>query len=103
MFCCLYQLCYFTVNVFCRQEAILSAISEKDTHIALLEASKTKNARDDIEKLTCDKQRLNLKLKDLVRNNEILRLSTVKVSVGVFMYFFCYILQNIFDSVVVNI
>ncbi|KAF6017347.1 hypothetical protein EB796_024339 [Bugula neritina] len=55
-----------------KQEAILSAISEKDTHIALLEASKTKNARDDIEKLTCDKQRLNLKLKDLTTQRMLL-------------------------------
>ena len=59
-----------------RQEAILAAISEKDSHIALLEASKTKNARDDIEKLNCDKQRLNLRLKDLVSH----------LNIGLFLY-----------------
>lgn len=50
----------------CRQEAILSAISEKDSHIALLETSKAKNSKEDIDRLNADKQRLNLRLKDLV-------------------------------------
>ena len=59
---------FVTLSYFClnRQEAILAAISEKDSHIALLEASKTKNSRDEIDKLNSDKQRLNLRLKDLV-------------------------------------
>ncbi|XP_067927845.1 ELKS/Rab6-interacting/CAST family member 1-like isoform X2 [Watersipora subatra] len=55
-----------------KQEAILAAISEKDSHIALLEAAKTKNARDDIEKLNNDKQRLNLRLKDLTTQRMLL-------------------------------
>lgn len=44
----------------------MAAISEKDTHIALLENSKAKNAREEIERLNADKQRLNQRLKDLV-------------------------------------
>ena len=66
---------YIERNFFCRQEAILAAISEKDSHIALLEAAKTKKARDDIERLNNDKQRLNLRLKDLVSIESIVMLT----------------------------
>jgi hypothetical protein len=53
---------------FCRQEAILAAISEKDAHIALLEMAPNKKTEniEEVEKLSREKLRLQQVLKDLV-------------------------------------
>lgn len=53
---------------FCRREALESAISEKDAHLALLEISGIRNARqaEEVERLQMDKRRLVEKLKEEV-------------------------------------
>lgn len=54
---------------FYRREALESAISEKDAHLALLEISGIRNARqaEEVERLQVDKRRLVEKLKEEVR------------------------------------
>ena len=51
-----------------RQEALTSAISEKDANIALLEMTSTKKQRnmEEIDKLSREKDKLNTQLKELV-------------------------------------
>ena len=59
---------HHTVFDFCRQEAILAAISEKDAHIALLEVSpKSAKTQEEIERINKEKDVLQSKLKELVR------------------------------------
>lgn len=58
-----------TVNVSCRQEALLAAISEKDANIALLElsSSKKKKTHEEVAQLRREKDRLVQQLKQQVR------------------------------------
>lgn len=51
-----------------RQEALEAAISEKDAHLALLEVSGIKTARqaEEVEQLKVDRRRLMEKLKEEV-------------------------------------
>lgn len=52
----------------CRQEALESAISEKDAHLALLEVSGLRTAKqaEEADKLRADRRRLMDRLKQVV-------------------------------------
>lgn len=54
---------------FCRQEAILAAISEKDAHLALLEMNGPKKPKvmEEIARLNKEKDQLQMQLRDVVR------------------------------------
>ncbi|KAH3880918.1 hypothetical protein DPMN_004840 [Dreissena polymorpha] len=56
-----------------KQEALTSAISEKDANIALLEMTSTKKQRnmEEIDKLSREKDKLNIQLKELLMGNMI--------------------------------
>lgn len=58
-------------GIFHRREALESAISEKDAHLALLEMSGIRSARqaDEVDRLHVDKRRLVERLKKEVLSN----------------------------------
>lgn len=59
-----YNNVYFPPFFNTRQEALEAALSEKDAHLALLEVTGVKNAKqaDQLEKLRADRSRLTLRL-----------------------------------------
>ena len=61
---------------FCRQEAILAAISEKDAHLALLEMNGPKKPKvmEEIARLNKEKDQLQMQLRDVVRMLKSFRL-----------------------------
>lgn len=58
------------VHYFIRQESIQAAISEKDSTLALLEMTSTKNQKnmEEIDRLTQEKHKLQSQLREVVCN-----------------------------------
>ena len=72
---------------FCRQEAILAAISEKDAHLALLEMNGPKKPKvmEEIARLNKEKDQLQMQLRDVVRYVEIFQVKKLwKIKNGFF-------------------
>lgn len=63
----------FVTHMYLRQEALEAAISEKDAHLALLEVSGLRTARqaDEAEQLRADRTRLTERLKLEVYTSDI--------------------------------
>lgn len=55
------------LNLFCRQNALLATISEKDANIALLELSPTAGSDAEVRKFKAEKDKLVNELKEQVR------------------------------------
>ena len=63
---------FICLNLFSiRQESLQATISEKDSTLALLELTSTKNQGNmaEIERLTQEKHKLQAKLREVVRRN----------------------------------
>lgn len=88
-------------SFFCRQEALLAAISEKDANIALLELSSSKKkTQEEVAALKREKDRLVQQLKQQVLLNARRRVSgaslhTVSPRVSASLYFkvSCFLLD----------
>jgi uncharacterized protein YdcH (DUF465 family) len=84
--------------LFCRQNALLATISERDTNIAILEQNPTIQGEQEVRKLKGEKDHLVDQLKQLVRLKDLVD-GNYRVEIYIHLLDLTRILQLLFNRV----